>query len=136
VHTSIGTVKYDPNHSRSTFKPWWVIVQCDQEIVRYYQHIFYKLYFKKLQSPLWGSHISLVRQETPKIKKNWKLYDGQLVKFNYSYDGEFFSNQDSGGKHFWIKVYSDEFTMIRKSLGLAPAPFVQYHISIGSMFSG
>jgi hypothetical protein len=71
----------------------------------------------------------------PKNKANWKLYDGQLVKFQYEYNG-FLSNQDSGGKHFWIKTSSEEFVKIRKSLGLRPEPYVNFHISIGSLFTG
>lgn len=136
MYSSLGTVKYDPKHPRTTFKPWWCIVRCDQEIIRYYQHIFYKLYFKKLQTPVWSSHISLTRGETPKLQKNWKLYDGQLISFKYEYSGEFFSNQDACGKHFWINVFSEEFSPIRTSLGLREQPFVKYHLSIGSLFNG
>jgi hypothetical protein len=77
----------------------------------------------------------LIRGEAPKNKTNWKLYDGQLVKFQYEYNG-FLSNQDNGGKHFWIKVFSDDFKQIRQSLGLRPEPFVPYHISVGSIFNG
>jgi hypothetical protein len=132
MFSSYGVVKYDPRHPRSTFKPWWVILQCDPEIVRYYQHIFYKLYFKKLQTAVWNSHISLVRGEKPKITDAWKKFDGKIVEFNYEYNGVFLGN----GKHYYLKCWSKEFENIRTSLGLHPKPVINYHISVGSIFMG
>jgi hypothetical protein len=127
MHTSSGIVKYDPRHPRSTFQPWWIILQCDQEIVRYYQHIFYKLYFKKLQSPMWGAHISLIRGEKPKIEA-WKKFDNKTIEFNYEYTG-FVNNS----KYFWLQCWSNQFDDIRVSLGLSPKPKIPFHISVGSL---
>ena len=129
VWKSTGKIKYDPHVERGTFKPNWVILQCDRELVRYYQHIFYTLYFKRLQTAMWSSHISIVRGEKPLKPENWKLFNGKEIEFSYSYDGQFFSN----GQHFWIKVWSPEFSVIRESLGLNPEPKVPYHLSIGSI---
>ena len=133
VWRSTGLVRYDPKSERSSFKPFWVILKCDKEIVRYYQHIFYKLYWKKLQTAVWSSHCSIVRGEKPLKPENWKLYNGKEIEFNYYYDGVFNTNSDNGGKHFWLKVSSPDFKRIRESLGLSPEPRVPYHISIGSI---
>jgi hypothetical protein len=125
---SSGIVKYDPKVDRGSFVKWWVILQCDLELVRYYQHIFYKLYWRKLQTQMWSSHISLVRGEEPINKDKWKKYNGKIIEFEYEYDGEFLNN----GRHFWLKAHSPLFKDIRMSLGLSPEPFVPFHLSIGS----
>lgn len=127
VWKSSGYVRYDPNATRSTFRKHWVILQCDKEIVRYYQHIYYTLYWKRLQTAIWSSHISLVRGEKPINIENWKMYDGKKIEFEYEYDG--FENN---GKHYWLRAWSKEFGMIRKSLGLCEVPAVPFHLSIGS----
>lgn len=126
---SAGKVKYDPVSDRTTFEPHWVILLCDKEIIRYYQHIYFKTNYKKLQTAAWGSHISIIRGEKPKIIKNWKMYDNKIIDFNYIYDGEFYTND----KHVWIKARSPKFDIIRESLGLSPKPFLDFHISIGSI---
>lgn len=129
IHKSTGIIKYDPRIERGTFRPYWIILKCDREIIRYYQHIFYTLYFKKLQTAMWGSHCSIVRGEKPCDAGAWKKFDGQEIEFNYSYDGEFYSN----GQHFWIKAWSNSFSEIRESLGLPKEPRVPFHLSIGSL---
>lgn len=129
VWKSSGKIKYDPRVERGTFKENWIILQCDREIIRYYQHIFYKLYWKKLQTPMWKGHISIVRGETPLKPENWKLYNGKEIEFSYSFDGEFKTN----GQYFWLSCWSKDFSLIRTSLGLRKDPFVPYHISIGSI---
>lgn len=129
IWKSSGVIKYDPHVERGTFKDWWVILKCDKELVRYYQYIFYKLYWKKLQTAMWGSHCSIARGEKPANLKAWEQFDGAVIEFSYIYDGSFYSN----GQHFWIKTWSPEFAVIRKSLGLSPEPKVPYHLSIGSI---
>lgn len=129
VWKSTGIVRYDPRVDRGTFKDWWVIVQCDREIVRYYQHIFYTLYWKKLQTAMWGSHISIVRGEKPLNMDAWKRFNGRLIEFSYVYEGGFYTN----GQHFWMKAWSPQFAEIRASLGLKPDPKVPFHLSIGSI---
>jgi hypothetical protein len=128
VWKSSGVIRYDPNAARSTFRKHWVILQCDKELIRYYQHIYYKLYWKKLQTAIWSSHISIVRGEVPKYSESWKRYDGQEIEFNYEYDGKFEHNK----KHYWLKCWSKGFEEIRVSLGLEPNPIVPFHLSIGS----
>lgn len=128
VWKSTGVVRYDPRIERGTFRPNWVILQCDRELVRYYQHIFYKLYWKKLQTAMWGPHISIVRGEKPNTDA-WKRFNGRIIEFSYSYDGEFYTN----GQHFWIKAYAPEFGAIRESLGLTKEPKLPFHLSIGSI---
>lgn len=129
VYKSQGKIKYDPRIERGTFQPWWVILQCDRELLRYYQHIYQTLYWKKLQTAMWGAHASIVRGEKPKDLDAWKRFDGKIIEFSYEYEGGFHTN----GQHFWIKVWSEEFSEIRKSLGLSEAPRVPYHLSIGAL---
>lgn len=129
MYKSSGIIKYDPHSKRGTFMPWYVILQCDRELVRYYQHIFYKLYWKKLQTAMWGPHITIVRGTKPRHMEAWKALNGRTVEFNYTYDGNFYTN----GHHFWIHVDSPDFYSIRESLGLPHNPECRFHLSIGSI---
>jgi hypothetical protein len=129
IHASIGRVLYDPRSEKTAFKPWWVILQCDKEIVRYYQHIFYKLYWKKLQTPVWQSHLSIVRGEEPQLKNNWGKWHGKYIEYEYIYDGHFENN----GIYFWLKARSLQLNTIREELGIDPKPTMDFHISIGSL---
>jgi hypothetical protein len=129
IYTSSGRLVYDPPFDRTTPRRWWAILLCDRELLRYYQHIYYTLYWKRLQTAVWNSHISIVRGETPKIKDAWKQYNGQTITFQYEYDGIFHSNS----KHVWLPAYSDDLAIIRQSLGLLPNPYVPFHLSIGSL---
>lgn len=128
IFKSSGIIRYDPTSPRSTFRKHWVILQCDKELLRYYQHIYSTLYWKRLQTAVWNSHISICRGEVPTIPENWKRYNGQEIEFQYSYDGEFKNN----GKHFWLLAWSRGFGEIRSSLGLETEPTVPFHLSIGS----
>lgn len=129
TYKSTGTLKYDPNSKRGTFLPWYVILQCDRELVRYYQHIFYRLYWKKLQTAMWGPHITIVRGTKPKAMDAWKQFDGRALEFSYTYDGGFYTN----GHHYWINAKSLDFYKIRESLGLPREPECRFHLSIGSV---
>lgn len=131
IYKSYGKIKYDPISERSTFKPHWVILQCDREIVRYYQHVFYTLYFKKMQTAVWSSHVSILRGEKPNKPENWKLYNGRTIEFEYEFNGA--AGFNTNGKHFWLKCRSPEFGKIRESLGLNPIPKIDFHLSIGSI---
>lgn len=132
IHKSTGIVKYDPRIERGTFQKYWVILQCDREIVRYYQHIFYKLYWKKLQTAMWGAHCSIVRGEKPPTLgglEAWKRFDGRMIEFSYMYEPGFRTN----GQHVWLRAWSPKFEEIRESLGLPKEPKVPFHLSIGSI---
>lgn len=128
-----GRIVYDP--LRGTMKSnteFWVTIEVDSEITRYYRWWINKfevnpLGFKDrdILTPSWGSHISVVRGERPKphLTHLWKKYDNRLVGFEYSN----FVKHDKG---FWyVSVKCDAAKNIRDELELKSHwPF---HITIG-----
>jgi hypothetical protein len=127
VFKSYGKIKYDPTSPRTKFKKWWMILQCDGELIRYYQHIFYKTHWRKLQTAAWGSHISSIKGTEPINKALWGKHSGKTIEFSYNYNGKFESN----GQHVWLKIQSDKLADIREELGLTREPKIPFHISIG-----
>jgi hypothetical protein len=124
---SYGKIKYDPISPRTKFKKWWMILQCDKELIRYYQHIYYKTHWKKLQTAAWGPHISASRGTEPINKDSWNKHSGKTIEFSYEYNGLFQSN----GSHVWLPVKSDKLCDIREELGLTREPKIPFHLSIG-----
>lgn len=130
---SIGKIIYSPkSHVGAPNK--WAIVSCDDEISKYYRHLFFKQYpflngynlGKKLQRPIMGAHISFVRNESSKL---WNIDNYKLIEFEYSHD--IYSN----GQYFWAKVECPALLDLREKIGLCRFPNVDLHLTIG-LFNG
>ena len=128
--TSTGTLRYDPYRGdMKSNTAWWLIVDTDPEIVRYYaqQVMANPAAFGEtkidLINPSWGSHISVVRGETPRsdLKKFWKKYSGEKVEFEYSHIVRRAGDTTPGHlkDYFWfVDVWCDRLNEIRSELGL------------------
>lgn len=81
---------------------------------------------KSIQSPLWGTHISVIRDEKPLIMTDWQSLDGLEVKFEYE-----FTIQETDG-YLWVAVKCDEALSHRESLGLSREPEFPLHMTIGN----
>jgi len=128
---STGTLIYDP-HGRNVSTankvsdPWWLLLMCDNEIIRYADWWLKKQWVYTYGYSLYGSHISVVKGEKPVNKAAWKKYHGKKIKFQYS------NAINDNGKHWWHFVKCDELGKIRTELGLPEKPpFFRYHITVG-----
>jgi len=129
MFSSIGKLVYNPSTHLSSSKNW-IVLMCDDEISRYYCSLFnlsYKSkngeYSGKLKRPVWGAHISVVRNEVYNIKNIKK--NNQIFKFDY--EPGVIDNKE----HFWLKVHSKELIDFRRSLGLSDFPNFGFHLTIG-----
>ena len=142
-----GTLRYDPYRGdMKSNTDWWLIVDTDPEIVRYYaqQVMANPAAFGEtkivLLKPSWGSHISVVRGEEPRgnFKKLWKKYGSEKIKFEYSHvvrrSGD--TTPSFHLDHFWfVDVWCDRLNEIRSELGLKAhyddgRPF-HHHLTVG-----
>lgn len=138
---SYGYLQYDPRHPKTEFESWWALLRCDHGLVEYYKYwiersavysISSKRWFQendisflsedqwkiqqvgfKLNKSAWGPHISVVRGEQPKYPELWNKYKNKKILFEYN--PEYIN---TNGKHWWIRIYSEELEQIRTELGL------------------
>lgn len=124
---SSGVVVYSPKLENGVIAESWVLLECDTEIVRYYTYFLNKKGIK-LEKPLWGAHISIVRGEYDILPEDYKdkfgYNNGTELSFNY---GSLVTN----GIHWWLEVESKELEDLRLHLGLDKHPDFGFHITIG-----
>lgn len=110
-------------------KKWWAIVECPHDIIDYYRYWVTKYEKFKISPPVFGSHISIIRDEEPpdEFKYLWKAKDGMEVEFTY------YPNFETNGDYWWLKVECPILNEIRLELGLPEEPQFGYHLSIGKL---
>lgn len=131
---STGRLRYSPTINGSTNRrdggttKWWLVVDCDPEIGRYYRTLYSMWTYKTstLQQPAWSAHISIVRNERPPNEKAWKKYAGKPIEYTYIPKLEF------NGIYVWLPVICDQALDIREELGLSREPYYSLHLTIGN----
>ena len=134
---TMGTFRYGPPLTRKGKKlrgdggttEWWLILACDPEIGRYFRRLFaWSVYrAQKLQEPLWGTHVSVVRDERPLRMEKWKSLEGQTVVVSYSIDVQFH------GHYACTAVQCEPALNHREELGLPREPAYPLHMTIGNL---
>ena len=107
----------------------WVVLEAPNSIVNYYKKVVEKFIWKKVSTPLYGAHVTVVagKHEGLLLKHpNWCLYNNKLVEFRYSST----IYTDQRGEYFWLKVQCPEIPLIRESLGLKPNLKWPLHLTI------
>jgi hypothetical protein len=109
----------------------WMLLECDDNIGAMYRALYALDYFYKprIQKPLWGSHISVIRGETVLDEQTKSKWQDKYIE--YSYLPEIQTN----GVHFWLPVICPILSGIRKQFGLGVTP-VPYHLTIGNICDG
>lgn len=125
-----GKIVYDPVAGKAQ-NPWWVIVECPKDIIEYYQHWITKEEGIKLNKPLFGAHISVVRGEEPPedCRDLWRKMQEQEVEFTYAHEVE------TDGEYYWLRVECEELNQLRKELGLSEHVQFGFHLTIGRLIS-
>ncbi|RKZ54677.1 MAG: hypothetical protein DRR16_13710 [Candidatus Parabeggiatoa sp. nov. 3] len=134
---STGIFRYSPPLNRhgtlirrdgQTTK-WWLIIECDPELGRYLRYQFkIKTYqTQSVQAPLWGTHISVIRNEEPPLKTNWEKLQAQEIEFEYDS-----TIQETEG-YLWVAVQCEAALKHRAELGLSPEPELPLHLTLGNL---
>lgn len=108
----------------------WSLLESDIEIARYYNNLYSLEYFykPKIQIPLWGAHISVIRGETLLTPVKDEI-QGMEIQYYY------IPKMQSNGIHFWLPVICPILDDIRELFGLGQS-VVNYHLSIGNIANG
>lgn len=123
---SIGKLVYSPRTHLSSSERWLVLM-CDDEISKYYRHLFYREfpYKGKLTRPVWGTHVSVIRGEFIPNLKLWGMDANKIVDFEY--DGGVIDN----GEYYWLKARCPYLSELREKYGLPREPRFGFHLTIG-----
>lgn len=122
---SIGRILYSPS-SHLLPSNNWAIVSCDDEIARYYRYLYMKEFpLKKLVKPLWGAHISWLRNEAMSNNQVWRQSNQQVIEYEYDV------NVKTNGKFYWLDVSCDYLLDLRSQYGLVRRPKYGLHLTIG-----
>ena len=134
-HTGTGKIIYDPYRPGLKHKgkdKWWVIVDVDKEITRYYRWWVKKQFWLDLCKPSWDAHISIIRGEKPAdhLLHLWKKYHGQTIEFQYSHDVRQTGIRSDRPDHYWFvdvdaPVLNDIRTELERPTGW------KFHLTIG-----
>jgi hypothetical protein len=128
MFTSTGILQYDPGRGLKHFDPWWILLLCDNEISRYYSWQLKKrgIEVHSNDKGLWGTHISVLKGDSPTNPDLWGKYEGYEVEFYYSHVIRF-----DNGEHAWVDIYSEDLSAIREELGFTFKPW--YHMTVGRL---
>lgn len=117
------TKKHDAQHWKKT-----AMIKTNCDIEKYYQWFIERRFNLKLNSTLRGTHISFINDKfdnEDEWNKFSKLFHGKEITFHY--DPAFQTN----GKHWWLRVYSNDAENIRQVMGLSRKPYYDLHLSLG-----
>jgi hypothetical protein len=128
---SVGKLIYSPrSHLASSER--WLVVMCDDEISKYYRHLYSKEYpylngdrGGKLTRPVWGTHISTIRGEKIHKPELWGLDANKVIDFEY--EGGVIDNNE----YYWLKVKCPYLSELREKYGLSKEPRFGFHLTIG-----
>lgn len=146
--TGQGRIVYDPTRPKmARGAEWWVILETDKEITRYYRYFVDKeilnplgFSYAGLSEPSFDAHVSVirgwndVRHNFDVVKSFWKKYQGERITFRYTncvrYSGD---TTDNLPNVFWfVEVESPELLSIRKEMGLICS--YPLHLTIGRIY--
>jgi hypothetical protein len=128
--TTQGVLRYSPKllGDRQSEK-WWLVVDCDSEIGKYYRHLVHLGLFKtrKLMRPAWDMHVTVIRNEEPSDERKslWGKHSGEVVNLCVS------GGVETNGDYWWLPVSCDRLLDIREELGLPRLPSLPLHLSVG-----
>jgi hypothetical protein len=123
---SSGKLTYSPRtHLKSSEN--WLVVMCDDEIANYYRCLYRREFpwLSKLQRPVWGCHISVVRGENIPNVQAWGFAANRIINFDYE------PGVKTNGEYFWLTVHCDELLAIREVFGVRREPKFGLHLTIG-----
>jgi hypothetical protein len=128
---STGKIVYSPDSHLGSSKNW-AILKCDDNIGAYYRSLYQQQYkalnggYKlRIIKPIFGAHISYIRNsDTPNLKY-WGKNEGKIIEFKYQ------PGVLDNGKYFWLKIECPFLSELRMQLGLSPQPLYAFHLTIG-----
>lgn len=124
---SEGIMRYSPEALGSHSQNWWLVIDCDPAIGDYFRHLYamFHSWCRRLTRPAWKEHITLIRNEEPPKKHQWRKYEGTKVSFFCVPEVK------TNGQYYWLEVFMPEVGFMREELGLPSEPKIPLHLSVG-----
>lgn len=124
---STGILRYSPKLLGGKSDKWWLVIDCEEEIGRFYRQLYYLGTYKTsiIMRPAWDSHVTVIRNEEPIHKQFWEKYRDTKI------DLVCLPPVQTNGKYYWLNVECDKLYEIREELGLPRLPEIPFHLSIG-----
>jgi len=126
-HNCEGVLDFEPKTADGKGgNPGWLILRCDDGIGEYYQWWIEKHHHIKIERPLFGGHVSVMRGELPTENADaWKNRQDERVAFQYHHE---FQSADG---FWWLPVSCPKMEQLRLSFGLSALPEHGFHMTIG-----
>jgi hypothetical protein len=127
-------IQFDPPHKTKKHwnqSSWKTTVMCvnDGDLDLYFAHMIEKRFNLTLNRSIRCTHVTIINDKLSDFEayeRAREIWDGRETMFMYD-PAEIRSN----GKHWWLKVYSEEAMRIRTVAGLEPIPHFPFHMTIG-----
>lgn len=105
----------------------WVILQCCNDLVAYYQYWLTKKGVAITKSS-WKSHLSVIRGEQmdKKIYDNWARKNSLI---NFEYDDTLKTNME----FIWVDCFVPELNKLRSELGLYQKKNDRFHLTVAKL---
>lgn len=131
---SRGRIRYSPTNNGKMERrdggttKWWMVIDADPEIGRYYRELFRLNSYKTrvLNRPVWNAHISVVTDEYPPNPGVWRKHERKWIDFEYV------PQPCENGTYVWLPVVCEKALDLREELGLKRNPFYPLHLTIGN----
>ena len=108
--------------------PWWLIARCDGEIVEYYRWWINRVHQIKVQRPLFGAHVSVMRGEAPLCGHDqWGVHQDQSLEIAYGHE------LTHAQGYWFLPVQCRALEEVRLTFGLEARPQFGFHLTIGSL---
>lgn len=131
-YESFGKLCYNPERGKNQSTSWWLVVDVDKEITRYYRWWVKTEIGILLQQPSWNAHISVIRGAQPPNPEFWRKYEQKTIGFQIKHEvrqsGDT-TGWDRPDNYWFVDVFSEELSHIQQEMGF-PAKD-KYHITIG-----
>lgn len=130
MYKTTGIILFSPTRTIEKSEinnPCWCIIGIDDELSKYYRYVCNKLFHIKLQSPKWGPHITIIRNEfLDTVPEIWKSLDRKEIEIEYT------NKIKTNGKHFWLPIINnDKYYDIREKMGILDKPEINFHLTFG-----
>jgi hypothetical protein len=134
-YESKGVLYYNPKRGKNQDASWWLILDVDKELTRYYRWWVMREFGLRLHEPSWNAHATIVRGEAPPNIHAWKKYEGREIVFSVQHvvrQAGDTTGWDRPDCYWFVDIFSSELSMIREELGFPPKE--KYHITIGRTY--
>lgn len=131
-----GTLEASPplnkngGHTRrdGTSADSWLIARFSLDTSRLYCHLAHLAAHRTVvyQAPLWGAHISVVRDEHVPDRAAFRSLDGLPVQVAVS------PRAEETGVYLWLPVDPAPLSAFRQRIGLSALPPVPFHLTVGN----